>query len=64
MVVELLSQRVFVNVVSMFDNIKLFYRDDVLFKIIFESLPKIYRTQEEIDIKNNCQCPRRGNFIL
>jgi hypothetical protein len=50
-VVELLSQRVFVNVVSMFDNIKLFYRDDVLFKIIFESLPKISRTQEEIDIK-------------
>lgn len=54
MLVNSLSRGPFVNVVSlvrdiMLKNIKPFCRDDMLFSILFESLSKEFRKQEEID---------------
>lgn len=53
-VTDSLSRRPFFNVMSlvkdtMLDNIKEFYKKDVFFFILFESLSKESKVQEEID---------------
>lgn len=58
-VADSLSRRVLVNEITLVKHImpniiKPFYRYDVLFSILFESLPKESRTQDEINKNSTC----------
>ena len=58
-VADSLSRRVLVNEITLVKHImpniiKPFYRYDVLFSILFESLPKESRLQDEINKNSTC----------